>query len=152
MKMKAIISTGFIVIIILALELCRPSPVFATSTLTISSAGNGVFLLQGVGVEDAAALDIIVVYDSATLANPRVSEGPLIAGAMTATNLNVPGTVRMAIVRLTPVKGSGVIATLAFNRTGSSPGNIISLSARLSNIKGASLPTLVQVNKHPRHP
>lgn len=152
MKIRVIVSTGIIMIVMLVLALCRPLPAFATSTITISSAGEGVFLLQGVGVEDAAALDIIIVYDTATLANPRVTEGPLIAGAMTATNPNVPGTVRMAIVRLTPVNGSGVIATLTFDRTGSSPGKIISLRVRLSNIKGASLPALVQVNKHLRHP
>jgi len=70
MKIRTITSIGIIVIVMLVLSLCRPLPVFATPTVAISSAGEGVFLLQGVGVEDAAALDIIVVYDTATLANP----------------------------------------------------------------------------------
>jgi hypothetical protein len=146
MKIRAIISTGIFFVVMLILAMCRPLPAFAASTVTISSAGEGVFLLQGVGVEDAAAIEINVLYDTATLANPRVVEGPLIAGAMTAINPHVPGMVRMVIVRITPVKGSGVIATLTFDRKGSSPGNIISLSAKLANIKGVSLPALTQVN------
>ena len=151
MKIRSTISTGLLVVVMLILPLCRPVPAFATSTVTISPAGDGVFLIRGVGVEDAAALDITVVYDTATLANPRVIEGPLIAGAMTATNPNVPGTVRIAIVRLTPVKGSGLIATLDFNCAGSPPGKIISLSARLANIKGAPLPVLTRVTIRPMH-
>jgi hypothetical protein len=149
MKIRAIISTGILVAVVVILALCRPLPAFAVSTVTISPAGDGVFLLQGVGIEDAAAFEISVLYDTATLANPRVVEGPLISGAMTAINPNVPGMVRLVIVRITSVKGSGVIATLTFDRKGSSPGKVLSLSARLANINGAPLPALAQVNNPP---
>ncbi len=132
----------------LVLALYRSLPIFATTTVTISSIGEGVFLHQGAGVQDAAALDIIVVYDTTTLANPRVIEGPLITGAMTAINPKVSGMVRLVIIRFTPVRGSGVIATLTFDRKGSSPGKVLSLSARLANINGAALPTLVTRRMH----
>ncbi len=148
-KVRAILSTGILVVVLAILALCLPSPAFAISTITTSSSGDGVFLLQGIGIEDAAALEITISYDTATLANPRVTAGPLIAGAMNAINPNVPGMVRMVIVRLTPVQGSGVIATLAFDRKDSSPGSITSLSARLANVSGGSLPSLVQVNNPP---
>lgn len=147
MKIQTIISKGILIAVVAILALCRPSPAFAVSTITTSSTGEGVFLLQGIGIEDAAAFEIIVSYDTAALANPRVARGPLIAGAMTAINSNVPGMVRMVIVRLTPVKGSGVIATLTFDRKGSSPGTVTSLSARLAAINGAPLPSLVQVKR-----
>ena len=78
-----------------------------------------------------------------------MSEGALISGAMMAVNPNVPGSVRMAIIRVVPIKGSGLIATVTFDRIGSSPGKIISLVARLATINGASLPALVQVNNPP---
>lgn len=152
MKIKTIISAGTFFVVMLVMALCRPLPAFAVSTLTISSIGNEIFLLQGIGIKDAAALEIIVSYDTATLANPRVVEGPLISGAMTAVNQKVPGIVHMVIIRLTPVKGNGVIATLTFDRTGSSPGRIISLSAKLANIKGGSLPALVKVYNAPEAP
>jgi hypothetical protein len=150
MKIKAIILAGIFFTVMLVLAMCRPVPAFAASTLTISSTGNGIFLLQGIGIKDAAALEIMVSYDVATLANPRVVEGPLVAGAMTAVNQKTPGMVRMVIIRITPVKGDGVIATLTFDRTGPSPGRIISLSAKLANIKGVSLPASVRVYNAPQ--
>jgi hypothetical protein len=146
MKKRTFIFTGILVAIMSILVLCRPSLAFAISTVTTSSAGDGVFLLQGIGIEDAAAFEIIVSYDATTLANPRVVAGPLITGAMTAINPNVPGMVRMVIVRITPVKGSGVIATMTFDRKDTSPGRVTSLSAKLATINGAPLPSLVQIN------
>jgi len=131
------------------LALCRPLPAAAVSSVTLSPSGENGFILQGNGIEDAAAMEINISYDSATINNPRVTEGPLIAGAMTAVNPNLPGTVRMVIIRLTPVRGSGVIATLTFNRTGPSPGGINSLSVRLSNISGTPLPVFAQVSNPP---
>jgi hypothetical protein len=152
MKTRAIIATVIFAAVLPVLALWRPAPALAVSTMTVSSTGNGVFTVRGSGVEGAAAFEIIVAYDTATLANPRVVEGPLIAGGMTAINPNVPGIVRMVIIRLAPVKGSGVIATMTFDRTGPSPGKIVSLSARLANSQGASLPSLVQVNNPPDVP
>ena len=146
MKLKEILSKGSFIAAFLTLTLSWPLSAFAVSTITISSSGDGVFTLQGVGIEDASALEISVFYDTASLANPRVVEGPLITGAMTAINPNVAGTVRIVIISITPIKGSGTIATLTFDRTSSSPGKISALKARLANIKGAPLLSAVQVN------
>jgi hypothetical protein len=145
MKIRTLISSGIFIAVVVILALCLPLPAFAVSTVTISPAGEGVFLLQGIGIEKASAFEITVVYDAATLANPRVTEGPLIAGAMTTVNPNVPGTVRMVIIRISPVKGSGIIATMTFDRTGPSPGRINALSARLADSSGAPLLARVQV-------
>ncbi len=131
------------------LAICLPLTAFAMSTVTISSDGTGVFLLQGMGIEDAAALEINILYDANTLANPRVVEGPLISGAMTAINQSLPGMVRMVIIRLSPIKGSGVIATLSFDRKGSSPGIITSMNVRLADIKGSPLSAAAQVSNSP---
>jgi hypothetical protein len=148
-KTRSIRGTCIFVATLLILAFCRSMPAFAASMVTISPSGNGVFTVQGTGVDGAAALEITVTYDMATLADPRVVAGPLIAGAMTAFNPNVPGTVRMVIIRLTPMSGSGVIATLTFDCKGSSPGKILSLSARVANAQGTPLPALVQVNNPP---
>ncbi len=126
--------------------ICGPDAAVAASTVTISSSGDGVFLVQGVGIEGAAAMEINVGYDLSSLANPRVAPGDLIAGAMTAVNTNVPGAVRIVVIRLAPVNGSGVIATLTFDRKGASPGKITSLNVRLANSQGAPLPVLAQVS------
>lgn len=55
-----------------------------------TESGSGIFLIGGVGIQDAAALDITVSYELAILSNPRFVEGPLIPGAMTAFNPNIP--------------------------------------------------------------
>jgi hypothetical protein len=149
MIFKSLISTGILAAVVSILALCLAAPAFAVSTVTASSAGDGVFLVQGTGIENAAALEIMVTYDTAALANPRVAAGPLIAGAMTAINPNVPGTVRMVIIRLTPVSGAGVIATMTFDRKGASPGSITSLAVRLADLKGSPIPSMAGIAAPP---
>jgi len=146
MKMHKIISTGFLVVSPFILVLCLPLTTFATSTVAISSSGGGAFQLNGIGVENASALDITITYDTTTLANPQIAEGPFITGAMTAINPNVPGVVRIVVVRIAPMSGNGAIATLTFEVTGPSPGTITSLSAKLANTKGAPLAVATQIN------
>ena len=149
MKIRALISRSILVAVMSILALCLPVPVFAVSTITTTSGGDGVFLLQGIGVENAAALEITVQYDTATLTNPRVVAGPLIAGAMPVFNPNVPGTIRILTVTLTPVRGSGVIATMTFDRKGSSPGSITALAARLADINGSPIPSVASITAPP---
>ena len=73
---------------------------FATTTISVESMGNGVYNLQGTNVDNAAAFDITITYDTSTLSNPSVSQGTLVAGGMMAVNVNTAGTVRMALIRL----------------------------------------------------
>ena len=117
----------------------------AVSTITASAAGDGVFVVQGVGMANVSAMDLVLTYDTATLAHPRIEQGSLISGAMVASNPNTPGIVRIAIIRTTAITGSGVILTLAFDRTSSSPGTITGLNVRVADINGNSLQALAQI-------
>ncbi|HET7318164.1 MAG TPA: cohesin domain-containing protein [Nitrospirota bacterium] len=109
----------------------------AASTLAISPAGDGVFVIQGAGIENAGAMDFTVLYDTSSFANPRVVQGALISGALMAVNDRTPGVVRLAIIRTTPIQGSGVIATLTFDRRGQSAGKNPSLVVnKLTNVEG----------------
>ncbi len=128
--------------------LCCALPVFAAS-LTISSSGSGGFVLHGNGMDNVAALDITITYDTATLANPQVTSGGLITGALTAVNPNVPGTVRMGIITTSPIKGDGIIATLAFDQVGNSPGGITAIKANITNSNGNPLPVQAQIINPP---
>ena len=132
--------------IVLVLSFCHALPSFGASSLSITPLGSDVYDLQGVGLEDVAALDITITYDAVTLTNPRISQGSLVAGALIAVNSNMPGTVRIAIVTSNPIRGSGVIATLTFNRLGNAVGSITALRAAISNLKGSPLPVVTQVN------
>ncbi len=135
MNNKTILS---IISLTLALILGQAQAASAASTVTVSSPGNGVFVLQGT-LENVAAMDITLTYDTASLSSPRLQNGGLISGALTAVNLNVPGSVRMAIIRTTPMQGSGVIATLTFDRKGSSAGKVTVQSLRVSDLNGRQL-------------
>ena len=145
MKRTPILCMRLLVAALFVLALFRPGSAFALSTVTITPGGDAAFLLQGTGIADAAALEINILYDAGALVNPRVVEGPLIAGAMTAVNQSLPGMVRMVIIRLTPIRGSGVIATLSFDRRGSAAGAVTSASVKLADSTGAPLPALVQI-------
>jgi hypothetical protein len=149
MKHNPIRSLCWFLIALCIIAICLPLTAFAMSTVTISSDGSGVFLLQGMGIDGASALEINILYDANTLANPRVVEGPLISGSMTAINKNIPGMVRMVIIRLSPIQGSGIIATLSFDRKGPSPGIITSMNVRLANIKGLPLSAVAQISNPP---
>jgi hypothetical protein len=128
----------FSLILVTILTLVYASAGFGASTVSVTPAGNGVFVLQGT-MENVSALDITISYDAAALSSPRVSWGPLTSGALTAENVNMPGRVALGAVRIAPMQGSGVIATLTFDRKGSSAGSVAVLSARLANVDGQPL-------------
>lgn len=139
-------------VLTIALTLFYSQLLYAASTLSLSSSGNGGFVLQGEGMENVASLDITIIYDTATLANPRVTSGGLISGALMQVNPNVPGTVRMGIITISPIKGTGAIATLAFDQVGNSPGKIIAIKASITNSNGKPLPVQAQIVNPPDEP
>lgn len=122
-----------------------PVSVLATPLVSVSSVGGGNFQIEGVGIERAAAFDLTLSYDASVLTNPRVAAGSLVAGGMLEINANTPGVVRIVIMRITPVTGSGLIATLSFNQNGENVGKIHSLNVKLLNIDGQPLHTATKI-------
>jgi hypothetical protein len=118
---------------------------FGAAVITVSSTGSGLFAVQASGMEGAGALDLVLNYDTASLANPRVTQGSLISGAIMAVNVNIPGTIRAAIIRTTGITGSGTLLTIAFDRQGEAAGTIIGMTAKLADTKGQSLQASVQI-------
>lgn len=136
-----LLTIGFTLCIVLGLA----DRGIAASTVAIAPSGGSSFVVQGSGVENAAAMDIVINYDPASLASPQVAQGAMIAGAMMAVNDSAPGIVRLGIIRTAPIQGSGVIATLTFNQKGDLPGNILAMKATLSNIDGKPLPVMAKI-------
>ena len=140
--------TGLLLLsVTLGLALGQTQTALASSMLSIAPSGDGSYVVQGIGVESAAAMDITVSYDPATLASPQYTQGSMISGAMVAVNDTIPGTVRIGIVRTTPVTGNGVIATLTFTRKGSGSGRILAIKTSMSNIDGKPLPVVSQISQ-----
>jgi hypothetical protein len=134
---------------VLCMILFSAAPASAKSNLTISPSETNTFLLQGIGLEGAAAVECTITYDAGALGNPRVNLGSLAAGAMMAVNPNVPGIIRMALVRTTPMTGNGSLATIGFDRKGDAPGRILNLSAKLVTIDGKHLDVAVSISNPP---
>jgi len=127
-----------VLLLCFALLPCIAAPADA-ALLTISSSGNGVFILQGAGLAGVGGIDATISYDTATLANPRVVQGVLISGAMMVANTNSPGVVRIVVISNNVIAGSGVVATISFDRPGGSAGKILSLKAGLIDAKASQL-------------
>ena len=114
-----------------------PLSAFA-GTISVVSAGGTAFTLMASGFPATHGFQLTVNYDTAHFSNPRVVQGSLTSGAMNAVNANVPGTVRMALVSISPMKGSGPIATITFDPVGD-PGGTISVSGTVIDLNGKYL-------------
>jgi len=117
----------------------------AAPTLTISSSGNGVFVLQGINLNSVGGINASIHYDTATLANPKVSQGGLSSGSLSAINTDTPGAITIGMVNAIGITGSGVLATISFDLPGSSPGVIQSLTAEVISHTLQKIPAQIQV-------
>lgn len=134
--------------LVLSALVLLPVPVFATPSISISSpAADGTFILRGEQMAEVAGLDIRIGYDAGKLGNPRVRTGSLVAGMMSASNTGNP--VRLAIMGARPVSGSGVIATISFDRTGASPGAVTALTGSLFDANGKRVAMLQPTISNP---
>ncbi len=127
-----------IVFFILVIVNAAVSHATATGTLTLVTAGNGQYIVQGVGFEGVAGTDVIIQYDKKALKNPRVEQGGLVSGSLSVTNTNEAGKVRIATIGPYPQtnSGTGTIATITFDRTGTSPANVTLLKGIAVDVNG----------------
>lgn len=116
------------------------APVCAASSIAVSSpAADGVFLLQGEAFDRVAGLELSISYDGGTLSNPRVATGALAGDMMSVVNPGNP--IRMVLVGAgRSIDGSGPIASISFQRTGSSPGRITAVNATMIGADGRKVP------------
>src|ERR1700687_2440528 len=121
-----------LLLVLTALLLCHATMASASAQVTISSlAENGLFDSQGAGFNGLAGAKVTITYDPTTLANPRITQGGLMSGALMAVNANFPGTVILALMTgdAKGFSGSGSIASIKFDVPGTSLGVIQSITA-----------------------
>lgn len=106
--------------------------------LSVSSAGKGVFILQGSAMDTVSGMDVTLSYDPSLLSGPTVTQGSLISGAMMAANTNISGGIKLAVVSTKPFAGSGPIATISFS-TYKEGGAITIANSSLINASGAAV-------------
>jgi len=100
----------------------------------------GVYAINGSSLEGVAALDFTISYDQTGLARPVVARGALTpADASFIANTAIPGEVRILVVRDRELSGSGLLATIVFERLSSGPDRILAFKARPVSVAAAPL-------------
>jgi hypothetical protein len=135
----------FAVLFFFALGILACAESFAAPTVTIAPSSNNVYALQGNDFSGASGIDVTIRYDAAALANPRVVLGGLTGGALMAVNSSTPGMVRLALVRVTAINGSGTIATVTFDRIKSTGADILSLTSSAISSSGSKIGITSQI-------
>lgn len=125
---------------------CWLSPeAIAAPGVMISPASDSVYEVQGNDFSDASGIDITIRYDPAALASPQVVQGGLVGGALMAVNASTSGKIRLALVRVTAINGSGTIATITFTRVKSTGADIQSVVSSVISSSGRNIPVTSQV-------
>jgi len=105
-------------------------------TISLTKNGDSAFDVVANGLGSPAGLDLTVTFDSSRLSNARVTTA---TGAILAANPGI-GKVRFALLSTTALPGSGTIATITFDRTGDSLGDL-GISGTVITAKGATIAT-----------
>jgi len=116
----------------------------AAPSVTIGPASDSVYVVQGNDFSGASGIEVTVSYDPTALASPQVVQGALVGGALMAINVSTPGKIRLALVRVTAINGSGTIATITFTRVKSTGADIQSVVSSAINSSGRSIPVTSQ--------
>jgi hypothetical protein len=114
----------FTSIIIFVLFLIEVPSAYAGPSVSNFPSGKGVFTIYGSGFDAVAGIKLTTTYDASIMNNPRITVGSLMSGAMLVPNTKTPGTVIFALLQPAGVSGSGPLAIITFDMTGSSQGKI----------------------------
>ena len=103
-----------VIIRLLLVSTLFASPAVA-AFISVKSTGNpAVFSVEGSGMDGVAGIQLDITYDADSLANPTVTQGGIVAGAMFASNNPRPGFIKIAIISSRPFSGNGQIAAITF--------------------------------------
>jgi hypothetical protein len=104
---------------------------------TVIASGNGTFVIQGNAMANIAGIELNATYDSTSLGTPSVSQGSLIPDAMLVANTKTLGAIKIAIISVKSISGSGPIATVSF-ASHAGTGNF-ALTANMINTSGVNI-------------
>ncbi len=106
------------IVSILLLGLVVVSDFGEAATITIVPAGAASYSITATDLQESAGIELSIVYDKDALENPTVKYGAMTAGALPASNISVPGSVRIVFITTGVIKGSGELASIAFTSKG----------------------------------
>jgi len=92
------------------------------ASIIIVPGENGVYYVKAVDFGEISGVELEIRYDTATLANPRITQGSMLASTMFIPNTKFSAsTIKIAAMSLSSIKGSGDLATLTFDLKGTNP-------------------------------
>jgi hypothetical protein len=110
------------------------------ASVVVVPGGNGVYYVKATDFVDVGGVEIEVQYDTATLTNPRITQGSLLASTMFIPNPKFsPSSVKIASMSLSPINGSGDLAVLSFDVKGSKAGYVNIVRSKLAAATGAAV-------------
>ena len=84
---------------------------------------SNVYAVKGYDFVDVGGVEAEIHYDPATLSNPRITQGPLLASTMFIPNAKFSASsVKITAMSLSAIKGSGDLATITFDLKTQTPG------------------------------
>lgn len=124
--------------------------------ITLTATADNVYELRTAGFTannhgPAAAIDLIIGYDRATLSAPVIVNGPVVTsiGAISIPNDDANGVLRDVFVTITNAffNGDGLLATITFTRTGAVSSRAPTLRSSVFDGNGVQLGSQAFVNQ-----
>jgi len=110
------------------------------ASIVVVPGSNGVYYVKAVDFGEIGGVEIEIQYDVASLANPRISQGPMLASTMFIPNTKFSASsVKIAAMSLTAIKGSGDLATLTFDVKRANPPKPAVIMSKLAAATGAAV-------------
>lgn len=110
------------------------------ASFSLDPAAAGTYIITGTGLEKIAALDFTVVYDITTARNPTVMKGEFVpADASFFANTAIPGELRIMVIRNREIAGSGILATISFEKAGSMAPRVLSFTSHPISVTASPL-------------
>lgn len=110
------------------------------ASISVVPGGGGVYYVKGFDFTDIGGVEIEIQYDTATLANPRITQGSLLASTMFIPNPKFSAsTVKFAAMSLSAIKGSGDLAAITFDLKGAAPGVVTIARSKLTTTTAATV-------------
>ena len=105
------------------------------ASVTVEPGSNGVFYINAVNFEDVGGVELEIAYDTTALANPKITAGEKLSSTTFMANANfAKNKVKIAAMTLSPINGSGVLATISFDLKGTAPGSVAVTRQRLPKL------------------
>ncbi len=110
------------------------------ASIFVVPGGNGVYYVRGVDFNEIGGVEVEIQYDTATLSNPRITQGAMLASTMFIPNTKFSASsVKIAAMSLSAIKGSGDLAVLNFDLKGGAPGSVSIIRSKLAAATGTAV-------------